>query len=246
VAWVVVFLAIYLFLVGEALWWHGSEVMTVVGVMLAFIAAGFVFMGPGIFANDLRLDFARMEVLKSYPISGERLLAAEIASPLVVVAGLELLFLATSAVLLNFGGRLHDRSLDFLMSAQFVIVALLVTIPICAIQLVIRNSIPVLFPAWAGRSKEESRGIAFTGQRIIMLLGNLLVLGVALIPAGLVLVPSIFISMKWFSGHPAAIAVATMPAVFTLALEAWLAIKALGAQFDRLDVSNELDIVEFA
>jgi hypothetical protein len=206
----------------------------------------FVFVGPGVFANDLRLDFGRMEVLKSYPITGERLIAAEIAAPLVIVAGLELLFLATSALLLNLGGGPGNAKLSFLASAQFVIIALLITIPVCALQLVIRNSIPVIFPAWAGRSKEEPRGIAFTGQRIVMLIGNLFVLGLALIPAGLVLVPSMWVSMHWFSGHPAAIAIATMPAVFTLGVEVWLAIKALGAQFDQLDVSNELDIVEFA
>src|SRR5258706_63375 len=93
------------------------------------------------------------EVLKSYPITGERLIAAEIAAPLVIVAGLELLFLATSALLLNLGGGPGNAKLSFLASAQFVIIALLITIPVCALQLVIRNSIPVLFPAWAGRSK---------------------------------------------------------------------------------------------
>lgn len=246
VAWVVIFLAIYLFMLGQAVWWHDHNVTATIGFVLACFGGMFVFVGPGVFANDLRLDFGRMEVLKSYPITGERLIAAEIAAPLVIVAGLELLFLATSALLLNLGGGPGNHKLSFLASAQFVIIALLITIPVCALQLVIRNSIPVLFPAWAGRSKEEPRGIAFTGQRIVMLIGNLFVLGLALIPAGLVLVPSMWVSMHWFSGHPAAIAIATMPAVFTLGVEVWLAIKALGAQFDQLDVSNELDIVEFA
>lgn len=245
VAWVVVFLAIYLFMLGQVIWLHNPHVSATVGVMLACFGGFFVFMGPGVFSNDLRLDFGRMEVLKSYPISGERLIAAEICAPLVIVAGLELLFLATSAILLHLGGT-AEKGLSFLASAQFVIIALLITIPVCAMQLVIRNSIPVLFPAWAGRSKEEPRGIAFTGQRIVMLLGNLFVLGLALIPAGLVLLPSLWVSMHWFSGHPAAIAIATMPSVFILGVEVWLGIKALGAQFDQLDISNELDIVEFA
>lgn len=246
IAWVLVFLAIYLFMIGEAIWLHDAHVTTTVGVMLAAFSAMFVFVGPGIFANDLRLDFARLEVLKSYPISGERLIGAEIAAPLVVVAALEILFLASSAILMSIGGVPGNAKLTFLASAQFVIIALLAAIPICALQLVIRNSIPVLFPAWAGRSKEDPRGIAFTGQRIIMLVGNLFVLGVALIPAGLVLAPSIWLAMHFFSGSSAVIAVATMPAVFTLAVEVWIAVKALGAQFDRLDVSNELDVVEFA
>ncbi len=244
IAWVLIFLLIYLYMVIQAIWVHDARVSTTIGVVLACLAGMFIFAGPGIFASDLRLDFGRMEVLKSYPISGERLIGAEIAAPLVVVSALEILFLATAATLLNFG--VGNPKLAFLSSAQFVVIGLLIAIPVCALQLVIRNAFPVLFPAWAGRSKEEARGIAFTGQRIIMLIGNLFVLAVALVPAGLVLLPSLWVSSRFFSGHPAAIAVATMPAVFTLGTEVWLAIKALGAQFDRLDISNELDIVEFA
>jgi hypothetical protein len=244
IAWVLIFLLIYLYMVIQAIWVHIPGVTTTIGVVLACFAGMFIFIGPGIFANDLRLDFGRMEVLKSYPISGERLIGAEIAAPLFVVASLEILFLATAAILMNFGSG--NPKLAFLSSAQFVVIGLLIAVPVCALQLVIRNAIPVLFPAWAGRSKEEARGIAFTGQRIIMLIGNLFVLIVALVPAGLVLLPSLWVSWHFFSGHPAAIAVATMPAVFTLGVEVWLAIKALGAQFDRLDISNELDIVEFA
>jgi hypothetical protein len=244
IAWVLIFLLIYLYMVIQAIWVHEPGITTTIGVVLACFAGMFIFVGPGIFANDLRLDFGRMEVLKSYPISGERLIGAEIAAPLAVVSTLEILFLATAATLMNFGSG--NPKLAFLSSAQFVVIGLLIAVPVCALQLVIRNAIPVLFPAWAGRSKEEARGIAFTGQRIIMLIGNLFVLIVALIPAGIVLLPSLWVSSHFFSGHPAAIAVATMPAVFTLGVEVWLAIKALGAQFDRLDISNELDIVEFA
>jgi ABC-2 type transport system permease protein len=245
VAWVVVFLAIYFFLIGQAVWMSNPHVTATVGVMLACFGGVFVFVGPSVFANDLRLDFGRMEVLKSYPISGERLIAAEIAAPLVIVAGLELLFMASSAVMLQFAAP-GDAKLSFLAGAQFVTISLLIAIPVCAMQLVIRNSIPVLFPAWAGRSKEEPRGIAFTGQRLVILIGNLVVLLVALIPAGLVLIPSLWISIHWFRGHPAAIAIGAMPAVFTLGVEVWLCIKFLGSQFDDLDVSNEFDIVEFA
>jgi hypothetical protein len=245
IGWVIVFLAIDLFLIGEAVFSGNSGAISGMGMAMGMLAAIFLMMGPALFANDLRLDFSRMEVLKSYPISGERLIAAEIAAPLVVVGAFEILFLAGAAILINIGGA-NNPKITLLASAQYVVIALLVAIPICALQLVIRNAVPVLFPAWAGRSKEDPRGIAFTGQRLVMLLGNLLVLGTALIPAALVLIPSLWLAAKLFSGHPAGIAVATMPAVFTLATEVWLMVKGLGAQFDRLDVSNELDIVEFA
>lgn len=216
------------------------------GCIFAMQAALFPLIGPTTFANDLRLDLSRFEVLKSYPISGERLVAAEIAASLVVISFFEMLFLVSAAVLIALGGSETPPALSIIASPQFIIVALLVTIPLCAVQLVLRNSVPIFFPAWAGRSKEDPRGIAFTGQRIIMLIANVLALSLALLPAAIVLVPSLWAAMTWFKGHPISIAIATLPAVATLVAEVIVAIHFLGMQFDRLDVSNEIEIVEFA
>jgi hypothetical protein len=242
IGWTVIFLVGALLLIGQAIFVASPEAVQVSGVTFCVLAALFPILGPNLFANDLRLDFRRLEVLKSYPISGERLVAAEIAAPLAVVAFFELFFLVAAAILL--AGR--TGNLRYLSGAQAVVVALLVAVPLCAVQLVLRNSIPILFPAWAGRSKEESRGIAFTGQRLIILVGNLLALGIALIPAAIVLLPSLWLALTWFQGHPASIAVATLPAVATIVVEIWLAIKFLGAQFERLDVANETDIIDMA
>ena len=131
-------------------------------------------------------------------------------------------------------------------SAQYVIIALLVTVPVCAAQLVLRNAVPILFPAWAGRSKEDPRGIAFAGQRLVMLIANLIALAIVLIPAALVLIPSVWAAMAWFKGSPISIAIATMPAVATIVAEVWVGIHLLGQRFEELDVTNEMEIVEFA
>jgi hypothetical protein len=125
---------------------------------------------------------------------------------------------------------------------QFIVLVLLLTLPVCAVQLLIRNAIPVLFPAWAMRSKDEPRGFVMMGQRLVTMAGNLLVLAVAMIPAAIVFLPSLWIAYNFFAGNAAFVAVATMPAVAVLLTEVWFGLKALGAQFEKIDISNESDM----
>src|ERR1043166_1281630 len=103
-----------------------------------------------------RSDMPRLEVLKSYPISGERLIAAEIASPLLVISILEMLFATSASIMMGMGEA--NRFTKFIATPQFIVAVLLLTLPVCAVQLVIRNAVPVLFPAWAMRGKDEPRG----------------------------------------------------------------------------------------
>lgn len=242
IGWVGGFAMMMTFMLGIALWFHEPNIYMAMGVMLFCLSGMFPLFSPTIFANDLRLDMTRIEVLKSYPISGERLVAAEIAAPLAVIAILEMLFATLSSVLIRLSG--HEGTLmKYVATPQFIVTVLLLTVPVCAVQLLIRNAMPVLFPAWAMRSKDEPRGFVMTGQRLVMLAGNLLVLAVALIPAAVVFLPSLWVAFKFFAGNPAFVAVATMPAVGVIVAEVWMGVKALGAQFEVIDVSNETDIL---
>jgi ABC-2 type transport system permease protein len=251
ITWVVVLVVITVAMLGMAFWSAHSTneqgIYLAFGGMLLFIAGFFPLIGPNVFANDLRLDMPRLEVLKSYPITGERLVAAEIAAPLVVISILEMMFASSASLLMAFGvqalGQHPNRWLLMVGTPQFIVTVLLLTLPVCAIQLLIRNAVPVLFPGWAVRSKDEPRGFVMTGQRLVTLAGNILVLVVALIPAAIVFAPSLWIAYKFFSGNAAFVAVATMPAVAVLVAEFWFGVKALGAQFDTLDVSNEMDVM---
>ena len=120
--------------------------------------------------------------------------------------------------------------------------ALLFTIPICAAQLVIRNAMVILLPGWSIRSPEESRGFVVLGQRLVMLLGNAIILAISLIPAALIFLPAFFLSHRYFAGSAAVLAIATVPSAALLAFEVWMAIKFLGAQFDRIDVTTEVGV----
>src|SRR5207253_2520381 len=57
----------------------------------------------------------------------------------------------------------------------------------------IPNAAVLLFPAWLQSAREGPHGIEATGQRIIFLLGQMLVLMVALVPAVVVVAVAFFL-----------------------------------------------------
>ena len=209
-----------------------------VGITMVMWTVLLPFVGPNIFANDLRFDLPRVEVLKSYPLSGESVIASEIAAPLIIIGALELLAIGCAWAIL--GGSAKSTAAAGL---DFAICALLLAVPIVALQLVIRNAVPVVFPAWAARAKEDPRGFALTGQRLILVLGNLVVLAFALIPAALVFAPSAWLAIRFFEGNAMFMAVMTTPAIAVIAGEVWLGIRLLGDRFEALDVSQEFDTI---
>src|SRR5262249_24240592 len=221
---------------------HNPVPYKVIAGLFLFMGAFFPLSGPQLFANDLRLDLGRSEILKSYPLIGERLVAAELAAPLFVISALELIFLTCGSILMRLSGT-AERFGRFAATPEFIITVLLLTLPICAVLLVIGNAVPLYFPAWSMRSQDEPRSFVTVGQRIVVLLANLFALFVALLPAAVVFAPSAWIAYKFFSGSEIFVPVATVPSVMVICVEAWLGIKALGARFDAMDVSNEFDLV---
>jgi hypothetical protein len=108
--------------------------------------------------------------------------------------------------------------------------------------LLIPNAAVLLFPAWIQAGREGPRGIEATGQRLILVLGQLLVFAVTLLPAAAVSA-AVFFVIKLALG--AAIAVALPPAAVAaaviLAVEAGLGVMLLGRLFERFDLSAELN-----
>jgi len=201
-----------------------------------FISCLFPLMASNILTQDLRLDLQRIEILKSYPISGERLVAAEIAAPLTVMSLVELILLTGTLVILHMPNE--SAKLQQIARPEFAVVVLLFAIPICAMQLLIRNAAAILFPACTLRSQDDPRGFTVIGQRVVVLAGNLLILTVTLIP------PAIIVLIGWLVARnfsaTFAVPFATVPAAALLCAEVWIGIRLLGAQFERIDVTNEM------
>jgi len=202
----------------------------------------FPLTGSQLFANDLRLDLARSEILKSYPMVGERLVAAEIAAPLVAITALDVIFAVCGSLFMRLAGT-REKGLQFFATPQFIVCMLILVLPVCAMLLLIRNAVPLYFPAWVMRPPDEGRSFVTVGQRLVVLFANLFALLVTLLPAALVFAPSLWIAWKYFHGHAVFMAVATVPAAVIICTEVWLGVKLLGARFDAMDVSNEFDLV---
>lgn len=239
--WLLIMAVCALYFLGQSYYSPEPAVRTAIAGLALVLAGMFPFLGSAVFTQDMRLDLPRMELLKSYPISGERLVAAEIAGPLTFVAVVEILMLTVAAIILN--GAELPASARFLATPQFVVVALMLATPVCAAQLLIRNAVPILLPGWAMRAPDEQRGFIVMGQRLLMTLGNLLVLLFVLLPAAFIVVPGLLAAKFWFHGSMPVVALTTVLAAAVLFFEVWLGIRFLGRQFEKIDVTNELDAV---
>jgi ABC-2 type transport system permease protein len=239
---IVLLLLLAVLMLGIAFYNHEETVYGVLGVLFLFMACFLPLMGPQLFANDLRLDLQRSEILKSYPLIGERLVTAELAAPLCVIAALEILFASCGSLLIHLGGPTKQLE-KFAGTPEFIITVLVLTLPVCAMLLVIRNAVPLYFPAWSLRAPDDVRGFVNVGQRFVILFANLFALVIALIPAAVVAVPAAWIGYKFFSGSEIFVPVATVPAAMVICFEVWFGVKMLGRRFDEMDVSNEMDLM---
>ncbi|HET7437173.1 MAG TPA: putative ABC exporter domain-containing protein [Thermoanaerobaculia bacterium] len=213
---------------------HDEVKMTMVFVSFAFCGF-FPLAGAGIFKQDFRLDVTRIDLLKTFPIRGERLVAAEIAGPLLIICALEIYFLG-GAMLLTFRSDFHAE-----VAPQFAVIALLFALPLCAMQLVLRNAVPIFLPGWSMRSKEDQRGFYSFGTRILGLIANLVALALTLAPAVAASAIGFLIAERLAHGSAPIHAAATMPGVALLVAEVWAAVKILGSQYDRLDASRDVE-----
>jgi ABC-2 type transport system permease protein len=227
------------FLSGQALFIRDARAMEAICGVMLFMTAIVPLAGANVFSQDLRLDIMRIEYLKTFPISGERIVASEIAAPLIVMSVIELIHLTVTAIFLNTLGS--QTSFARFATPQIMLSVFIFTIPVCAILTVMRNAAVLLFPSWTVRSKEEPRGFVVTGQRLVVAVGNLMVLAVAVLPAAVVFLPAVLIANRYFSGSPAFLAIATLPPLGIIAAEVWISVKMLGKFFDTFDASNELD-----
>ena len=228
-------IAVAAFAVAAVIFRANEAVVATIGGVGLGLSGFFMLSGPMALRSDMRVDILRLDMVKTFPLSAEELLASEMAGPLVIIALLELLMITTSVVILNY----TPMATAFFVSPEFVVSALIFVIPICAIQLLIHNAAIILFPAWS-TSGEATRGFSAIGQRLLMLIGNLATLTLSLIPAALLFIPSAWLMMKLLGKSPFAILIATIPAAAVLIVEIILALKMLASQFENLDVANDV------
>lgn len=196
------------------------------------LACGLTVLGPYSFRNDLRQDLLRLSVLKTWPISGERLLWGEVLAPSIVVSLVVwLLVLVTGALSL----AIPPASLAWPDRLAIGASAIILFPAVILAQVVIQNATVVLFPGWVAVGPARPRGVEAMGQQMLMVAGTLLLLGVGILPGaafGAVVVLLGYPLVGWLAAVPAAVILAAL-----LVAEVALAVHFLGAVIDRTDPS---------
>lgn len=213
---------------------------------LAVIAMAVSYATAFATRNDLRSDLGNADVIRTWPLSPERVVRAELAAPwllstLVLVSGLFLTVCLRAGSLLAAppvdGGRVYATFGGFLsasLSAALFLPSLILAV------LVIQNAATLAFPAWFPPGPQRRvYGVETTGIRLLAALGTFLAIGVALVPSTLLAGPVIYVVLRYelVSLLPLAAFLAALPVY----LEAFLATKVMGRLLASLDPAQDLD-----
>jgi ABC-2 type transport system permease protein len=215
---------------------HKEGVMTVIAATCLVFVGVTVLLGPQMARNDLRQDLASLAVLKTWPMSGAALLRGELLAPAVVLT-LIAWTLTVCGALLTGNLQLDDATAltIALNRLSYAIAAMLVAPGIIMAQLVVQNGLAIMFPAWIAIGASRARGVEVTGQRLLMMAGNIITLLLALLP-GAIVGGGVALLIYATTGVVLVVVPALILAMVMLG-ECWLAVEGLGRVLDRTDVS---------
>ena len=207
------------------------------GIVTAVLAGYSLLLGPAILRQDLRQDLSNADILKMYPLRGWQVVLGELLTPTVILTCVQWCLVLFSVSLFS---RFPDGGTIALAKRLSVGAGAAILAPMLnLISLLIPNASVLLFPAWMQIGREQVGGIEVMGQRLIFMLGSVLVFAFALVPAG-ILFGLAFLLAQLLVGVWMAVPLAAMMAATALGAEASLAIRWMGRWFERFDVSSEL------
>ncbi len=194
-----------------------------------------LFLGPLWMRFDLRLDLQRLAILKTWPLSGQRIVAAEIA-------GVSLLHSLTvwSLMIVPIVMIVQEPALLTESGATVpMIVSVAIAVPIFnALMFAIQNGTALLFPAWV-RLGAEARGFETMGQNLLTTGATTLAAAVALVfPVGIGAVTIWLSSVFDLPFGSWSIVLGTVLGCIVLSLELWPLLVWLGSVFERTDVND--------
>ena len=212
---------------------HSQNLSLVTGVICAIVLGYSLLLGPQILRLDFRHDLPLADILKTFPMRGWQVALGEILAPVSVLAAIQwLLLLVGAGLLLYQPAKQEDLFLAIALGA-----AILLPVLDCLL-LLIPNAAVLLFPSWIQTGKDSPRGVEATGQRLIFALGQMLVLALALLPAGAAFT-AVFLVLNFTVGPAAAILPASLAGTVVLAVEAGFGVMLLGKLFERFNVTEE-------
>jgi ABC-2 type transport system permease protein len=199
-----------------------------VGSLLLLLSGAVLVMAPMAVRNDLRMDLRHLEALRTYPLRGRDVVAAEIGAAALTILAVQLPLAVMGVITLAAAGTL---SVGFGLLALLLAVAVLP--PLCALAVTIQNAIALLYPGWVRLGDHGSGGMEAIGQNLLTLAGSLLLLVLCAIPPLLVAAavggPLVLLSTTL------ALPAALLAAAAAVSAEVWFLFRWLGAVYDRTD-----------
>src|SRR6266481_10122996 len=168
-----------------------SDLLPLIAMITGMLLLWSLLLGPQLLRHDLRKDLALADMLKLYPLRGWQIVLGELLAPAAILTVFQWLLLISTVMLLSRlpGGGAVEWPLRIGIGFGTAIVLPILNL----ITLQIPNAAVLLFPGWFQAGKEGAHGIEATGQRLIFLLGSLLVFIVALVPAAIVFAIAFFL-----------------------------------------------------
>lgn len=212
------------------------EVLAIASSMAMPITIGLVIGGPILLLQQLAAMLRQLDLLKAAPVSGRQIMLGEMAAPLVVLCFVQWLLCLLAAQYLV----LKLSAFGFGAAQWFGIgVALLVVVPLLiGLLLCVPFAGLMWFPAWAQSFGGRGGGIDLLGQRVLFMIGYLLVMLLAVLPAALL--AGVVGWLCWlFIGPTTAGVLGVLAFAGVLAIEFVGAVQMLGDRLERFDIAGE-------
>jgi hypothetical protein len=202
----------------------------IAGWLAATWAGITIVIGPQWVRNDLRGDLLKLDLLRSYPLRGWSVVAAEAAASTLVLTAIQLSLLVI-AYLAFLGNQTMAPDLE---ERTILLLAAVLYLPgINLLGMLIQNAAALLYPAWVRLGSGRPGGVEALGQNLLMMVAFVAVLAMLLaLPAALG--SGAFLLLRSAMNDWAALP-ATILILGTIAFEAALVVEWLGGVFERTD-----------
>jgi ABC-2 type transport system permease protein len=166
-----VLLLIAAFLIAERL--PGPATPGVVITLMATVGAGAAtVLGPFALRDDLRSDLPRLALLRTFPLSGERIVTMEVMAVAIPVALMQWLFLLVALV-----ASLGEAAIPGGVGARVALaLAAAVFLPLVGLAGTwVQNAVALLFPDWVPTGRQRGAGVESTGQGMLLFGASIIV-----------------------------------------------------------------------
>lgn len=216
---------------------HGDW-LSLIGMLLVMFFVISLVLGAQFVRQDFRHDLPMMDVLKTFPMAAWQIVLGELLASVVVLTAVQWIVLLVAVAVLEQGFGLYGVGIG---SRMVFAASLAVLCPMLnTISLLIPNAAVLMFPGWFQHGKDgPPQGIEAMGQRLIFSIGQFLVFGLSLVPAGAVFAGVFFLLTTVGVMTIIAVLLSSIVAAAVLGGEAALGVMLLAKLFRKYDVSSE-------